>query len=202
MQLLLATSNLHKILELKSMLKPQLKEVDILSLRDFPDYVAPPEDGFTFTENAEKKARHAAATLGIHALADDSGLVVPALDGEPGIRSRRYAGEDATDKENREKLIEKLKELSEEQRIGYFECVLAFASPDQIVKTARGLCEGRLLMEVRGRNGFGYDPLFIKHDYNKTMAELEADVKNRISHRRKALDRLIITLEAKLSPII
>lgn len=200
MKLLLATSNLHKIIELKAMLKPRLKEVDIFSLRDFPDYVAPPEDGDTFAQNAEKKALHAATTLGMYALADDSGLVVPALNGEPGVYSRRYAGEEATDKKNCDKLINKLSEIPEEERTGYFECALSFASPEGDVKTARGLCEGRILLETRGRNGFGYDPLFIKHDYNKTMAELEAETKNRISHRRKALDKLIALLEVSLLP--
>ncbi len=202
MQLLLATSNLHKILELKAMLKPWLQDTELFSLKDFPDYVAPPEDGKTFVENAEIKAMHAARTLEMHVIADDSGLVVPSLNGEPGVHSRRYAGEKATDRENQKKLIGRLKDLPEEARMGYYECALSFASPTKIIKTTKGLCEGSLLIEPRGRFGFGYDPLFLKHDYKRTLAELEEDIKNRISHRRKAFDKLLPSLEAERSALI
>lgn len=199
MKLILATSNLHKILELKAILKPYLKGVDLLSLRDFPEYQVPEETGKTFVENAEVKAFHAAKTLGQLVIADDSGLVIPSLDGEPGVYSRRYAGEEATDKENREKLIANLQEKSEDERSGYYECALCFASPDKIVKTTTGHCEGTITLEPRGRGGFGYDSIFIKYDYNKTLAELDEDTKNRISHRRKAVDKMLLTLEAELS---
>ena len=199
MQLVLATNNLHKILELKTMLKPLLKGIDLFSLRDFPDYLPPEEVGETFIENAELKATHTAKALNMFAIADDSGLVVPALGGEPGLRSARYAGEDATDKENRNKLIEKLSTLSDESRTGYFECALTLASPEKVIKTVQGFCEGTLIIEPRGRSGFGYDSIFVKYDYNKTMAELDEDTKNRISHRRRALDKLQITLEVELS---
>lgn len=199
MQLLLATTNLHKILELKSILKPQFKEIDFFSLKDFPDYKAPEESGSTFGENAEMKALLAAKALGMLTIADDSGLVVPALGGDPGIRSHRYAGDDCTDKDNRDKLIEVLSGLADEERCGYFECALTLASPSGVVRTVHGYCEGSLILEPRGRNGFGYDPIFIKYDYSKTMAELETEVKNRISHRRKAIDKLLLTLEAELS---
>ena len=199
MKLVLATSNLHKILELKSILRTIIKGVDIYSLRDFSNYKAPKETGETFAENAELKAAHAAKELNMVAIADDSGLVIPALSGEPGVKSRRYAGEEATDKENREKLIDKLSHMPVEHRSGYFECALCFASPEKIIKTVLGKCEGTLLIEPRGGSGFGYDPLFIKYDYNKTMAELDEDTKNRISHRRKALEKLLVTLEAEIS---
>ena len=149
-------------------------------------------------EIAELKAVHAAKALGKYVLADDSGLVVPALNGEPGILSRRYAGNDASDKDNRDKLTLKMKNLPEDGRFAYFECALSLAAPDGVIKTLRGVCEGHLLLESRGRGGFGYDPLFIKHDYNKTFAELEEDIKNRISHRRKAFDKLIPYLESEL----
>lgn len=201
MQLLLATSNLHKILELKAILKPQFKEIDFFSLKDFPQYVSPEETGSTFAENAELKATFAAKTLGMYAIGDDSGLVVPALGGAPGIHSRRYAGDGSSDKDNRDKLIKNLRELAEEERSGYFECALSLASPTGLIKTVHGYCEGSLILEPRGRGGFGYDSIFIKYDYSKTMAELESEVKNRISHRRKAIDKLLITLEAELSLI-
>ncbi len=202
MQLVLATNNLHKILELKAILKPLLKKVDILSLRDFPEYHPPEETGTTFLENAEIKTLHCARALNCLALADDSGLVVPALGGAPGVRSRRYAGNDASDKENRDLLIENLKPLPERERSGYYECALSLANPGGIIKSSSGLCEGVLILEARGNGGFGYDPLFIKYDYSKTMAELGDDTKNRISHRRRALDKLLLTIEAELSAVI
>jgi XTP/dITP diphosphohydrolase len=198
MELVIATTNFHKILELRAMIRSQFKDIEILSLKDFPSYEAPNEFGNSFLEIAEHKALHASKSLGLYVLADDSGLVVPALNGEPGIKSRRYAGEDATDKENRDKIIEKLKQVKDEERFAFFECALSFASPDHLIKTIRGKCEGHLLLESRGRGGFGYDPLFMKHDYNKTFAELEEDIKNRISHRRKAFDKLTPYIESEL----
>jgi len=198
MELVIATTNFHKILELKAMIRSQLKDIELLSLKDFPNYVAPEEVGTSFAEIAELKALHAAKSLGLYTIADDSGLIVPALNGEPGLFSRRYAGESATDKENRNKLVGKLTAIRDEDRFAFFECALSLASPNGIIKTTKGVCEGHLLLESRGRNGFGYDPLFVKHDYNKTLAELEEDIKNRISHRRKAFDRMIPHLEAEL----
>lgn len=202
MQLIIATTNFHKILELKAMIRSKFKEIEIFSLKDFPDYEMPEEIGNTFSEIAEAKALHGARALGFYTIADDSGLVVPSLNGEPGIYSRRYAGENASDKENREKLIQKLKEIKDENRFAYFECALSLCSPDYVVKTISAVSEGHLLLEARGRNGFGYDPLFIKHDYNKTFAELDEDVKNRISHRRKAFDKLTPYLENELLKLI
>lgn len=172
----------------------ELEGLDILSLRDFPDYTPPEEAGASFEDIAKTKALDAANKLKLLVLADDSGLVVPALNNEPGIFSARYAGPKASDAENREKLIQKLKSLPEEKRDGYYECCIAIASEKGLHKAACGLCEGRLLLAARGSKGFGYDSLFIKHDYNKTFAEVEDEIKNRISHRRKALDRLMITL--------
>lgn len=199
MQLILATNNLHKILEFKAILRPLLKGIDLLSLRDFPEYRACEETGNSFQENAETKAINCATALKSYVLADDSGLVVPALGGNPGVRSARYAGEEATDKENRLKLIEELKTLPEHERCGYFECAITLANENGIIKSVTGLCEGELILEPRGGGGFGYDPLFIKYDYSKTMAELNEDTKNRISHRRRALDKILLTLEAELS---
>jgi XTP/dITP diphosphohydrolase len=189
MELVLATNNLHKILEFKMMLK-DIKGLEILSLKDFPDYVAPEETGATFEENAKLKALNAAKALHKRVLADDSGLVVPALGGEPGVFSNRYAGPDATDKDNRAKLLIKLQDLPDHKRVAYFQCCLVLANPDGIEKTVNGFCEGTLQLKEKGRNGFGYDSLFTKYDYNKTLAELDADTKNRISHRRKAIDKL------------
>lgn len=192
--LVIATTNVHKVRELRAMLK-SFPELDLLSLRDFPDYIPPEETGKTFEENAVIKAVHAAKTLNSWALADDSGLVVPALNGAPGIFSARYAGQDATDLDNRKKLLEEMRDLPEEARSAFFECTIALADPSGLKQVSRGICEGSILTQERGGGGFGYDPLFIKHEYNKTFAELEETIKNRVSHRRKALDKMLLALE-------
>lgn len=198
LELIVASTNMHKVREFRTMLKPFFK-FDILSLCDFPSYVPPEETGATFEENATLKATHAAKELNRWVIADDSGLVVPALNGAPGIFSARYAGNDATDLENRKKLLDEIQHLMEEDRQAFFECSIALASPAGLKKCVRGTCEGVLLTKDRGGSGFGYDPLFVKHGYNKTFAELTESVKNRISHRRKALDKILISLESIMS---
>ncbi len=194
MDLVIATSNLHKIREFRDMLK-LFKNLDILSLLNFPSYTPPEETGSSFKENAISKAEHAAKSLNKWVLADDSGLVVPALGGSPGIFSARYAGSDATDAENRQKLLLALEGKQDHERSGYFECCLALANSSGLQKCVTGTCEGLILKEERGRNGFGYDPLFVKTDYDKSFAELDEATKNRISHRRKALEKLSSNLE-------
>ncbi|MDX8430939.1 MAG: RdgB/HAM1 family non-canonical purine NTP pyrophosphatase [Candidatus Algichlamydia australiensis] len=196
MKLLLATSNLHKLREIRAILT-KYKNLELLSLRDFPNFVLPEETGQTFEENAILKASSAAKELKVMTLADDSGLVVPALDGRPGIRSRRYAGKNATNKENLEKIIGELKNIKPEKRLARFECAMALCDESgNLIKCVTGTCEGSLITEPRGNQGFGYDPIFIKYDYNKTIAELTEDVKNRISHRSKAFDKILLTLES------
>jgi len=197
MKLIIASRNVHKIREIRSMLKEK-KTWDIFSLIDFPDYQPPEETGKTFEENAILKAIDAAKTLNSWVLADDSGLVVPALNGAPGIYSARYAGEHATDKENRQKLFQEMAALKNENRDAYFECCIALASPEGVEKSVCGRCEGTIIEEERGGQGFGYDPIFKKHDYNKTFAELEEEVKNRISHRRKAIDLILLIIENRV----
>lgn len=197
MKLVIASQNMHKIREFRSMLRGNPK-LDLFSLIDFPDYTPPPETGTTFEENAILKAIDAAKALDEWVIADDSGLVIPALGGAPGVFTARYAGENATDKDNRKKLLEEMRNLSEEERDGYYECCLALASPEGLVKSASARCEGTIVEKERGGQGFGYDPLFKKHDYNKTFAELEEEVKNRISHRRKALDKILLHLESSV----
>ena len=194
MELLIASRNVHKIREMRLILK-QLCTCDLISLADFPDYVPPEENGKTFQENATLKAVHAAQALQRLTIADDSGLVVPALRGEPGVYSARYSGPNATDMENRTKLLTEMEDLPEEQRNAYFECWIAIASPEQLLYSAKGLCEGKILAHARGNGGFGYDPLFVKHDYNKTFSELDETTKNRVSHRRKALEKCTLVLE-------
>lgn len=194
MQLIIASTNIHKIREYRAMLKT-LGSFDVFSLHDFPHYIPEEEVGGSFEEIAIKKACHAANSLGKLVLADDSGLVVPSLAGAPGILSARYAGTSATDKDNRTKLLYEMQGLQETDRYAYLECCIAIASPEGLKKSSRGICEGAVLTEERGSSGFGYDSIFIKHDYSKTFGELDEETKNRISHRRKAFDKLKITLE-------
>lgn len=197
-EVVIASTNVHKIREFRSILKP-LQKFDLLSLSEFPDYCPPEETGKTFEENAILKAVHAAQALNRWVLADDSGLVVPALNGAPGIFSARYAGNHATDFDNRKKLLDEMAHLMEEDRHAFYECCVVLVSPKGVKKWAKGTCEGSLLSRERGSGGFGYDSLFVKHGYNKTFAELEESLKNRISHRRKALDKLVVHFEALLS---
>lgn len=194
MEIVIASHNVHKIREFRDMLK-SLVDLDCLSLLNFPDYQSPAETGKTFKDNAVAKALHAATTLNKWVIADDSGLVVPALKGAPGVFSRRYSGDDATDLENRQKLLNALVGMEQHHRSAYFECCLALASPEGLKKCVTGLCEGYITTEERGRNGFGYDPIFVKNEYDKTFAEIDEATKNRISHRRKAVEKLLPTLE-------
>lgn len=194
MDILLATHNLHKIREFRDMFRP-LTHLELISLHQFPQYIAPEEHGHSFKENALLKAEHAAKELNLWVLADDSGLVVPALQGQPGVLSRRYAGPQATDADNRRKLLQAMEHLEGEERTAYFECSLALVSPSGVKKCVEGICEGSIALEPRGREGFGYDSLFIKIGYGKTFAEVAAEIKNRISHRCKAFERLLPFLE-------
>lgn len=197
MKILLATKNVHKIREFREMFRP-IKRLDLYTLLDFPNYEPPEETGETFEENAHLKALHAARNLQMLAIADDSGLVVPALQGKPGVRSRRFASLDATDKENNRKLLDLMGSLTDLERGAYYDCVLALAKPDGTIKTVLGRCEGMIIDEERGSSGFGYDSLFMKHDYDKTFGELDESTKNRVSHRRKAFEKLLILLESLL----
>lgn len=194
MEILIASRNLGKIREFRTMLS-DIVGLDIDSLLAYPDFPSPEETGSTFEENATIKALEAARGLKQFVLADDSGLVVPALGGAPGVHSARYAGENATDRENNKKLVQELDGKTGLERNAYYECVLVLASPDEVLKVSRGHCEGMIVDQEKGRNGFGYDPVFMKHDYDKTFGELSDDVKNRVSHRRKALDSMKAFLE-------
>ena len=198
-ELVIASTNVHKIREFKTILKAY-NGFDLLSLCDFPDYKPLPETGTSFEENAIAKAVHAAKSLNRWVLADDSGLIVPALNGAPGIFSARFAGNDATDLDNRKKLLSEMGHLLEDDRHAFYECWVVLASPQGLRKKARGTCEGMILTQEKGGSGFGYDPLFVKHGYNKTFGELGDSVKNRVSHRRKALDKLLSALESLLNP--
>lgn len=159
------------------------------------------ETGSTFVENAMIKARHAAESSGLPAIADDSGLVVDALDGRPGITSAGYAGAGATDDENIDKLLAELRDVRTEERSAHFHCAVVWVSPDTSVKplVAEGQWRGRILAERRGRGGFGYDPVFFDPLLNKSAAEMTLLEKNRRSHRGKALRQLGELLRRALS---
>ena len=195
MNLVIASTNVHKIREFRDLFK-DLPGYEIFSLHDFPDYKPGPEEGSDFEEIAIQKAVDAAKSLKQLVLAEDSGLVVPSLNNEPGIFSRRYAGEDATDRENRAKLLENLGDKADLDRSAYFVCSIAIANEEGLLKNVTARCEGEITTEEKGRGGFGYDTLFRKHDYEKTFAELDEDVKNRISHRCKAFEKLAFFLES------
>ena len=186
--LVIATSNLGKLDEFKEMFKDV--PVTLKCLADYPQMVPPNENGRTFAANAKIKATYYARNLKEYCLADDSGLEVKALDGAPGVRSARYAGEEATDKENNDLLLQQMK--FQITRTCRFRCALAVANPNgKIVGEADGSCEGMLLHEPLGDNGFGYDPLFWSTELHKGLGEATADEKNKISHRGKAVKKLI-----------
>ncbi len=191
MDLVLATRNLHKLRELETLLAPH-------RLYPLPDGVAlPPEDGASFEENALIKARAAMAATGGPVIADDSGIAVAALGGEPGIHSARYAGEQATDAENLAKLIKALE--GEQDRRAAYVCVIALSRPGgQPEVTFEGRCEGVLVTTPRGTGGFGYDPIFVADEHvrdGRTMAELAPADKDAISHRGRAARALARWLE-------
>lgn len=181
--LVIATRNKNKLREFREILKDL--QIEVRSLDDFGPTPEAIEDGDTFEENAYKKAIHTAKVLGLPAIADDSGLVVEALNGEPGVYSARYAGEKATDEENCSKLLKALKGI--ENRRAHFQCNLSIAVPSGPALTYEGRCGGVIIDEKRGDNGFGYDPIFYFEEFGKTFAELSMDEKNRVSHRGKAL---------------
>jgi non-canonical purine NTP pyrophosphatase, rdgB/HAM1 family len=183
--LLLATRNNKKKRELQIILGAW--DINLLTLDEVAEIPEIEEDGTTFRENAIKKAVISAELSGCITLADDSGLIVDALGGAPGVYSARFAGPDASDDNNNRKLLGMLRNVPKDQRTARFVCVIAVASPDGRVQTVEGVCEGRIGTEHHGQGGFGYDPLFIPAGYLKTFAELTDTEKNMISHRGRAL---------------
>jgi XTP/dITP diphosphohydrolase len=187
-ELLIATGNKGKFAEIKELLK-DVVEI-FYSLEDFPSLPEVIEDGDTFEENALKKGRSTAAVAGKPVLADDSGLEVECLGGAPGVYSARYAGEKADDSANIDKLLKAVAHIPDVKRYAAFRCVVALCFPDGRCHTFSGSLKGSILKEPRGDGGFGYDPLFLVPEYQKTLAELPMEVKNTISHRGKALSEL------------
>lgn len=184
LKVLVASANRGKVSEYNSLLEGL--DIELLSVQDAGVSGDVEETGSTYEENARLKAVTCAERSGLLTLADDSGLEVDALDGEPGVRSARYAGEDATDAERVAYLLNKLEGVPHEQRTARFVCVIAIATPAGEVTFCRGQCHGYIATQPRGDRGFGYDPAFLVLELGATMAELPPDVKNRISHRGRA----------------
>ena len=185
--IVISTGNAHKLEEIGAILKDL--DYNIHSLKDVNlDNLEIEENGKTFEHNALIKARTVAKLTNMITIADDSGLEVDAIGKKPGIYSSRYAGENATDAENREKLLKALKNTAASHRTARFVCCIAVVFPDGKEFVVRGTCEGTIAFEEKGDNGFGYDSLFIVDNYNKTFAELPSSIKNAISHRAKALE--------------
>ncbi len=188
MKFVLASGNAHKLSEIRNILG---NSFEIISMNDTTakghEVI---EDGTTFEENAEKKAVEIMKITGLPTIADDSGLCVDALGGAPGIYTARYAGENATNDENIDKLLANLEGVPSEKRGATFVAVIAVAFPEGTVKKFRGEVKGKILTERQGANGFGYDPVFFIEEHKATMAELDGEVKNSLSHRFNALKKM------------
>jgi len=198
----LATRNSGKIAEFKTLFSGT--PVQMKSLNDFGPIPEAVEDGKTFEDNAYKKAHFTARVLGFPALADDSGLVVEALGGQPGVFSARYAGEGAGDEANIRKLLKAMERVTD--RRAAFECVIAIAVPRGPALLYSGRCEGEIARDRSGKNGFGYDPVFFYPPLGKTFAEMSQEEKNRVSHRGKAMaqlldefDKVLVWLEQRIA---
>lgn len=193
LEIVVATRNEGKLNEFRDLLTGL--PVQIFSAKDFPGVPEAEETGSTFAENARLKAEAAAAGSGKIAVADDSGLEVDALQGAPGVRSARFAGEPRDDRRNNEKLLELLRDVPPARRTARFRCVVAIAVPGGETFFTEGTCEGYIGLAPKGSKGFGYDPLFLVPGSNRTFAELEPEEKNRISHRGRALAAARIILQ-------
>ena len=195
-EVLIATNNAGKVKDFTALLKPF--GINVLSLNDIEGDIDVEETGNTFEANAILKAETVAALLGKVVIADDSGLEIDALQGAPGVYSARFAGSGKSDEDNIDKVLEKLVLVPEEERTARFRCVLAVAGPGMETETFSGSCEGLILSERKGENGFGYDPIFYVPVKNRAMAELSPEEKNEISHRGAAL----VKLQEKLPQLI
>ncbi|UPV77990.1 XTP/dITP diphosphatase [Bacillus rugosus] len=191
---IIATHNPGKVKEFKEILEPKGYDVKSLAEIGFTEEIE--ETGHTFEENAILKAEVVAKAVNKMVIADDSGLSIDNLGGRPGVYSARYAGEQKDDQANIDKVLSELKGIEKEQRTARFRCALAVSIPGEETKTVEGHVEGYIAEEPRGEYGFGYDPIFIVKDKDKTMAELTSDEKNKISHRADALKKLSKLLEA------
>jgi len=197
--ILVATTNQGKLREVRAVLAGL--PVCITTLEDHAGLPEPVEDAETFEGNARRKALHYARLTDGWTLADDSGLEVDALGGEPGVRSARYAGPACNDAANNARLVRELADVSQEKRTARFRCVIALASPEVVLATASGVVEGMIIDDARGSDGFGYDPHFFVPEYGMTTAQMPPEQKNRISHRGKALRAIRPEIERLLAAL-
>ena len=193
MKLVLATHNKDKITEIKALL--QVLPINILTFQEFVRFPDVVEDMDTLEGNAEKKAREIFKITGMPALADDTGLFVDAINGEPGVFSSRYAGENVTYADNREKLLREMADIPDGKRDAAFKTVIVLIMSKDEKYIVEGRCEGYIGVEEKGTNGFGYDSIFYLHDSGKSFAELAVEEKNKISHRGRALQKITKVLE-------
>lgn len=192
-KLVVASRNAKKRREIEELLAPH--RIEVLSVTDFPDVPEVIEDGETFAANAAKKATQTARHLNCWVLGEDSGLMVDALGGAPGVYSARYSGEGATDETNNAKLIAALADIPDEKRGAQYLCHAAISDPTGTIRlTVEATCRGRMIREPHGSNGFGYDPYFLIPEYHLTFGELSSTVKQHLSHRARAFERLIAPL--------
>jgi XTP/dITP diphosphohydrolase len=198
-EVIIATKNRGKAREFEDIFAR--RGVAVRTLLDYPEIVDVEETGQSFEENAVLKAEVISNQLKKMVIGDDSGLIVDALDGRPGIFSARYAGEEKSDQANMDKVLNELKNVPIEERSARFYCALAMAAPGLETITVSGTCEGRILEERKGTNGFGYDPIFYVIEKELSMAELSSDEKNKISHRAKALKKLDTILDSFLEKV-
>ena len=201
-RILIATTNPGKIAELKAMLNVEVK---LVGLSEFAGMGEVQEDGSTFAENARKKALGYAKATGLWTIADDSGLVIDALGGQPGVKSSRFSGERESngkllDHKNMAKVLRLLQAVPKEKRTARFVCCLCLASPGKILIETQGILEGLIAYEEIGQNGFGYDPIFFVPSLNKTVGQMSSEEKNAISHRSQAIRKLTSACAGALAP--
>ena len=192
MDLVVATFNLNKLKEIKKITEELNLDINLHSLNEFKGIKEMEEDGESFEENAVKKARGYYSQIGLPVLSEDSGLCVEALDGQPGVYSSRFAGEDKDDYKNNLKLLELMKGIDD--RKAKFVCVACLVLAEDKIEIFRGELCGKIADEMRGEYGFGYDPVFIPEGYDRTLAELGPGIKNKISHRRRAVQQVLFYL--------
>ncbi|MCU7905476.1 MAG: RdgB/HAM1 family non-canonical purine NTP pyrophosphatase [Candidatus Thiodiazotropha sp. (ex Epidulcina cf. delphinae)] len=192
-KIVLASNNAGKVREINQLLAGERITVAPQKEYNIPDAI---EDGLSFVENAIKKARHASGLSGLPTIADDSGIEVDELNGAPGIYSARFAGPEASDRANMEKLLEHLREVPEERRSAHFQCLMVYMrhAEDPTPIICQGTWDGSILFKPRGENGFGYDPVFYVPAHDCSSAELPPEIKNRLSHRGQALRKLLQAL--------
>lgn len=198
-ELFIATKNVGKIREIEELLIGL--PIILRNAAEFTDIIEPEETGETFADNASLKAKYYAQKTGLLSLADDSGLEVEALNGQPGVFSARYGGADATNEEKIAKLLNELDKINDENRSARFVCSMAIAdNKGEVAFLTEGICEGEIALTAQGNNGFGYDPIFVPKGFSETFGELSGEIKQEISHRSKAIEKIIQYLRSFSTP--